>query len=482
MTGLVVASFAAITPTVAQSQINTPTRTQGEVNGYNVKEVSYYGGIFRQLSDGSWIERNKDGRFRFTEINRDEWSVYLRKTDGNSVQLDLYHDYVKTGGVKKYGIIESKSEICTLSHRWRKYQPGVRHTMTLRFDPQQSDAERIFHFKPVTFNLNRDLPIYLLFHGFNSNPDRAFGPGPILETLLGEGKSANVIAIDWSDLIRDEAGGENIGRYGYVASRTWNVGWALAQALQEELCLDTDNIKIVAHSLGAHVAASFAHRWKRNTGKTIKSIVALDPAGQFMSSFGSDVRLTSDDANRVIAIHGSDARHFLSCPPHHVGWYDPLADLDVYVFTAKHKTSTRRPCARGGERCSFSGTRRVTLEFGSLLPHTFIKPAETTATDGITCSPGSFGANEPLAYPIGCRVEDDTYAPILLGSGPGCEQANHEYVWDIYGALLTKATYTYAKGRTNNKAAMTIPGFDRAALEGTATNAPSGMITINDGQ
>jgi len=27
---------------------------------------------------------------RFTETNRDEWSVYLRKSDGANIQLDLH--------------------------------------------------------------------------------------------------------------------------------------------------------------------------------------------------------------------------------------------------------------------------------------------------------------------------------------------------------------------------------------------------------
>jgi len=53
-----------------------------EVNGWNLYDLTYYygnGGTFIDVGENKWVERNQDGEFHFDEINRDEWSVYLRR-------------------------------------------------------------------------------------------------------------------------------------------------------------------------------------------------------------------------------------------------------------------------------------------------------------------------------------------------------------------------------------------------------------------
>ena len=74
------------------------------INGYTVKHVIYNArtkGVFKQQADGSWIERSPDGRFTFQEVGRDEWSVYLVKSDGLKIQLDLYRQEVIVMGQGK---------------------------------------------------------------------------------------------------------------------------------------------------------------------------------------------------------------------------------------------------------------------------------------------------------------------------------------------------------------------------------------------
>lgn len=90
-TGAPVAVFAsafaavviAATPSVAQAQA---------VDGRNVTEVAFAHGRFTLGQMGQWDERGNDGSaFRFTEQNRDDWSVYLFDASRDvRLQLDLH--------------------------------------------------------------------------------------------------------------------------------------------------------------------------------------------------------------------------------------------------------------------------------------------------------------------------------------------------------------------------------------------------------
>lgn len=90
-----------ITTPIFQPDINVlasaSSMTENSVNGRNVTKVEYGGakkGFFQQQANGSWIERNADGQFTFQELGRDDWSVYLLKSDGLRIQLDLYRQEV----------------------------------------------------------------------------------------------------------------------------------------------------------------------------------------------------------------------------------------------------------------------------------------------------------------------------------------------------------------------------------------------------
>ncbi|WP_367391256.1 hypothetical protein [Lewinella sp. LCG006] len=66
------------------------------VNGYNVRSVAYSGtesGFFEQTGPTTWAEYKGNSRQvhdTFTENNRDEWSVYLTKSNGAAIQIDLH--------------------------------------------------------------------------------------------------------------------------------------------------------------------------------------------------------------------------------------------------------------------------------------------------------------------------------------------------------------------------------------------------------
>jgi hypothetical protein len=68
-----------------------------EPNGRNVHLVNYSAepgrnGSFFQDGPSSWREDSASGtQFHFTEVNRDDWSVYLRDSSRSvSIQLDLF--------------------------------------------------------------------------------------------------------------------------------------------------------------------------------------------------------------------------------------------------------------------------------------------------------------------------------------------------------------------------------------------------------
>ncbi|HQV04419.1 MULTISPECIES: mannan-binding lectin [unclassified Novosphingobium] len=71
-----------------------------DVNGWNVRTVWFAGGQYVRQADGSWAELNRSGQvaFRFAEMQRDEWSVYLNDPSRNvQIQLDLFRRKISYG-------------------------------------------------------------------------------------------------------------------------------------------------------------------------------------------------------------------------------------------------------------------------------------------------------------------------------------------------------------------------------------------------
>ncbi|MGF1525408.1 MAG: hypothetical protein ACFCBW_01240 [Candidatus Competibacterales bacterium] len=65
------------------------------VDGYNVGEVHYRGGVFKNTGGHHWKWRNRKGHLSLIEQNRDEWSVYLLNPSKKiRIQLDLHRKEV----------------------------------------------------------------------------------------------------------------------------------------------------------------------------------------------------------------------------------------------------------------------------------------------------------------------------------------------------------------------------------------------------
>jgi hypothetical protein len=85
----------------AKLRVEPSSWTPPRVDGTNVTHVAYSGpksGYFQQLCGKDWVEY-KTGKVAahasFRETHRDEWSVYLQKSDGARIQLDLHTKQMK---------------------------------------------------------------------------------------------------------------------------------------------------------------------------------------------------------------------------------------------------------------------------------------------------------------------------------------------------------------------------------------------------
>lgn len=80
----------------------------GKVVGRTVSYVkATTGHEFVEISSGVWEERTPTGGVNsFTENSRDDWSVYMTKSDGAQIQLDCFDEKVRINGSDLYDIEE----------------------------------------------------------------------------------------------------------------------------------------------------------------------------------------------------------------------------------------------------------------------------------------------------------------------------------------------------------------------------------------
>ena len=88
------------TTSLVFSEAALAQRQQQGVNGYNVWEVRFNGGLFRETGRGHWTEYGADGRVKYTfsETGRDDWSVYLNDPSRNvQLQIDIHRNWIRLG-------------------------------------------------------------------------------------------------------------------------------------------------------------------------------------------------------------------------------------------------------------------------------------------------------------------------------------------------------------------------------------------------
>ena len=161
-------------------------------------------------------------------------------------------------------------------------------------------------------------PTYVITHGYRGS-DRAQWSDSLAATIDRQDPGSNIFITDWSE-------SANNFNYFNTVDDVDDVGDRMANWLQENK-VNPDTTQLIGYSLGAHVSGIAGDTYEDITGRSIATIVGLDPAGVgYESSWFSRGkspadRLDSTDAERVVAIHTSDF----------FGYDDPLGKLDLYV-------------------------------------------------------------------------------------------------------------------------------------------------------
>ncbi|KAK4872645.1 hypothetical protein RN001_014674 [Aquatica leii] len=189
------------------------------------------------------------------------------------------------------------------------YGPNVQFILFTRNNPPYN-LKMNAHENFVSSYFNYSRPTKIIIHGFISS---------IKETVFQMSKNAyletgdyNVIGMDWSVLCEFEY---------FTAMRGAQIAGAYLGAFINYLVeegVDLENIHVIGHSLGAHVAAMGADKIK--AGK-IHRITGLDPAGPGYNDVPAIYRLDPSDAKLVDVIHTNMRLLSLSQPQGHLDFY-----------------------------------------------------------------------------------------------------------------------------------------------------------------
>ena len=202
---------------------------------------------------------------------------------------------------------------------------GVKSISFVLFTRDKPDGEEI-HMEDSNIPLRSNRPIIFLIHGFTSEANSTNNYD--LARALLEKEDVNVCSVDWrdgacstglslTDLAAYESAVKNVPTVGeYLAEFT-------AKLVREYKAL-VSRIKVIGHSLGAHVAGFAGKYIHKKLGQKYEMIMGLDPATPSFESRSPANRLSRGDANYVEVFHTS-----------RLGIHSPMGDTDVYYNGGK---------------------------------------------------------------------------------------------------------------------------------------------------
>ncbi|KAL1374099.1 hypothetical protein pipiens_005010, partial [Culex pipiens pipiens] len=230
-----------------------------------------------------------------------EDDLALRTTSNGSIA-----PFPFTWDREKFMLLPNKEGKLELFDRNRVYQ--------IRLESRSYDAAQDVHFlffsrtnggKPVKLRFDqvgdlpshgfrKELPTKVLIHGWMGSSESDVVE-PLARAYLEKG-DVNVIGVVWAKI----SGSLN---YPDVASQVPMVGELVAKMVDKLLELGQvgDQIGMVGHSLGAHVAGIAG----KKTRQKVAYIVGLDPADFLFSLDEPQGRLSSEDAQYVEVIHSN---------------------------------------------------------------------------------------------------------------------------------------------------------------------------------
>ena len=176
-----------------------------------------------------------------------------------------------------------------------------------------------------TLNNSKFIPnakTIFIIHGFIQNGKKVWVN--LMKDALLKYDNSNIIIVDWSS--------GNKFPYTQAAANTQVIGAFIGNLINfyiQKGFINPDDVHLIGHSLGAHVAG---YAGERITPK-IARITGLDPAALYFEHTDPKVRLDPSDAKFVDVIH-TDSAGYLSQPsslPINVGVFQSIGHVDYFV-------------------------------------------------------------------------------------------------------------------------------------------------------
>lgn len=142
---------------------------------------------------------------------------------------------------------------------------------------------------------NMTKPTAIVIHGWNSDGTEAM-PMDIRDAFL-QVMDINIIVVDWGKIARNLVYSTVVQSVPYVAD---HVG-AFMEFLRTNASLKYSNLKIIGHSLGAHVGGLAAKSVSGNG--LVAELVGLDPARPLYETKGPNERIDRSQAKYVEIVH-----------------------------------------------------------------------------------------------------------------------------------------------------------------------------------
>ncbi|GFQ66500.1 pancreatic triacylglycerol lipase [Trichonephila clavata] len=208
--------------------------------------------------------------------------------------------------MKELGCFSITEDFISFLHRPINVLPHDRATVNtkclLYTRKNAKESHQLIVRDPTTFtesNFDVNSPTKFIVHGFMDS--ELYGPWMLdmKDEFLMHG-DYNIIVVDWS--------GGNKPPYYQAASNTRVVAAEIAivvQALEEHFGVKREDMHVIGHSLGGHIAGYVGERLQ-----TLGRITGCDPAEPYFQNMPPTVRLDPTDADFVDVIH-SDATDVL---------------------------------------------------------------------------------------------------------------------------------------------------------------------------
>lgn len=207
----------------------------------------------------------------------------------------------------------------------------IKFFLWTRENPDRHDIIELTSSSIEDSHFNPSHPVIILAHGWNTHGK---GMGEDYNPYFFEVGDYNIFSIDWSKL-------ESWANYPTSAVRTRAVGEHAANLVK---ILDGfgvfDNIHVIGHSLGAHVAGFLAKRVHNMGLGKLKRVTGLDPAEPFFDLAGPDDRIDKSDAEFVDIIHTNSGMLWNGC----LSMKRPIGHMDFYPAGGQHQPGCVEAC------------------------------------------------------------------------------------------------------------------------------------------